>query len=198
MLSDMGPGGPIPLELIALTTTKWEDEGTRWLMLYVSPWIPLPATTHPIIKSSSLDNQNNAHLNQRQIRSIFNYLKLKICVLHLYTVCSSGGYFIWLLKKHKCLLVSNQRTDGCRSSPRDLVIRINTLPKGTSVSPWFWTQVTGLRDHCSTDWAMAPTCIVLSILNSTSVTPIHICHRKGDQKQVASMHIQIDHHYRYR
>ena len=27
--------------------------------------------------------------------------------------------------------------DGFRSSPRDLVMRINALPKGTSASPWF-------------------------------------------------------------
>ena len=68
-----------------------------------------------------------------------------------------GGYVTWLLRKHKCLLlVSNQTADGFRSSPMDLVMRINTLPKGTSSSPWFRTRVTGLREHCSTDWAIAP------------------------------------------
>ena len=29
------------------------------------------------------------------------------------------------------LVSSNQKTDGLRSSPRDLVMRINALPKGT-------------------------------------------------------------------
>ena len=60
--------------------------------------------------------------------------------------------FTWLLRKHKCLLVSNQTADGFRSSPRDLVMRINALPKGTSASTWFRTRVTGLRDHCSTNF----------------------------------------------
>ena len=35
-------------------------------------------------------------------------------------------------------------------------MRINALLKGTSASPWFRTRVTRLRDHCSTDWAIAP------------------------------------------
>ena len=73
---------------------------------------------------------------------------------------SNGGYFTGQLKKHKFLLVSNQKTDGFRSSPRDLVMRINALPKGTRASPIFRTRVTGLRDHCSTDWAIAPPLVV--------------------------------------
>ena len=35
-------------------------------------------------------------------------------------------------------------------------MRINVLPKGISASTWFRTRVTGLRDHCSTDWAITP------------------------------------------
>ena len=66
-------------------------------------------------------------------------------------------YFTWLLRKHKCLLVSN----AFRSSPRDLVMRINALPKGTSAPPWFWTRVAGLRNHCSTNWAIMPSLIIL-------------------------------------
>ena len=74
--------------------------------------------------------------------------------MNVSTTFGGGGYFTWLLRKHKCLLESNQTADGFRSSPRDLVMRINALPKGTSAPPWFQTRVTGLRDHCSTDWAI--------------------------------------------
>ena len=35
-------------------------------------------------------------------------------------------------------------------------MRINALPKGTSTSTWFRTRVTGLQDHCSIDWTIAP------------------------------------------
>ena len=49
------------------------------------------------------------------------------------------GYFPWLLRKHKYLLVSNQ-TAG-------LVMRIDALPKGTSASTWFRTRVTRLPDQ---------------------------------------------------
>ena len=38
-----------------------------------------------------------------------------------------GGYFTWLLRKHKCFLVSNQTADGFRSSLSDLVMRIIML-----------------------------------------------------------------------
>ena len=75
--------------------------------------------------------------------------------LSFFHVCS-GGYFTWLLRKHKCLLVSNQRTDGFRSSLKALVMRINALPKVTSALPWFRNWVAGLLDHCSTNWAIAP------------------------------------------
>ena len=61
-----------------------------------------------------------------------------------------------LLRKHKCLLVSNQRSDGFRFSLRDLLMRINALPKGNSTSPWFQTRVARLQDHCSTKWAIMP------------------------------------------
>ena len=37
-------------------------------------------------------------------------------------------------------LVSNQGTNGFPSSQRDLVMRINALPKGTSTSNWFPTN----------------------------------------------------------
>ena len=54
------------------------------------------------------------------------------------------------------LVSKQQKADGFRSSPRDLVMRISALLKGTSASNWFRTRVTGLRDHCSTDWAITP------------------------------------------
>ena len=64
--------------------------------------------------------------------------------------------FTWLLRKHQCLLVINHRTDGFRSFPRDLIMRINALPKNTTASTWFRTRVAWLRDHCSTNWAITP------------------------------------------
>ena len=50
--------------------------------------------------------------------------------------------FTWLLKEISCMLVSKQRTDmTALSPPRDLVMRIKALPKGTSaLTNWFWTQ----------------------------------------------------------
>ena len=74
-------------------------------------------------------------------------------------------YFTWLLRKHECLWASNQGTDGLRSSPRDLVMRINALPKGTSAPLGNRTRVTVVRNPRSTDWAIAPPWMVLLIYN---------------------------------
>ena len=59
-----------------------------------------------------------------------------------------------------CVIVIHYRVRLGTRSPLMLWglmrMRINALPKGTSALTWFRTRVTGLRDHCSTNWAIAP------------------------------------------
>ena len=61
--------------------------------------------------------------------SVFLSLSFSISLSSWYKAAANTNIlvvviFTWLLRKHKCLLVSNQAADGFKSSPRDLVMRI--------------------------------------------------------------------------
>ena len=128
------------LRLLLWSWRQWPCRHHRWSQAHWRAWLRLP-------HRSCLEHQSAYHKGKK---SIFNNMRRSSFN------CSSGGYFTRLLRKHKCLLVSNQRTEGFRSSQRDLLMKINALPKGTSASSWFWTRVAGLWDYCSTNWAIAP------------------------------------------